>query len=54
MVVQEHRATALPVDTTARTMSRVSRFRLTTLMAYSAPMPKVMGRAMKLRKVIFT
>ena len=23
-------------------------------MAYSAPMPKVMGRAMKLRKVIFT
>ena len=54
MVVQEQSATALPVDVTACSMSPDSRWRATTLMAYSAPMPKVIGRAMKFRKVIFT
>ena len=54
MVVQEQSATALPVDITARSMLPDSRWRATTLMAYSDPMPKVMGRAMKFRNVILT
>ena len=54
MVVQEHSATAAPVEVTAWMMSPVSRGRVTTFKAYSAAMPNVMGRAMKFRKVTRT